>query len=405
MHDGPGRAGRPAIDDPVNRAKEDPTMRLARLSPAAPGILVLALLATPAAAQAPGATPPPPSVTVEAVRNQDIAPRSEFIGRMEAIQAVDIRARVQGFLREVKFREGQDLKVGDPLFLIEPEQYQAAVEQAQAQVDSADATLRNAEINLQRRLELRDRNAGSQADLDTATANRDTAKAALSSARAQLDMAKLNLSYTQIASPIAGRIGKAAITDGNLVGPDSTVLARIVQLDPIRAVFSVSERDMLEVQRAAPGATQAEIGASFVPTLRLADGSTYDQKGRIAFAGNEVDPATGTIAIRVEFDNPRALLLPGGTVFVNLQPAQPRLMPVVPVSAVQETRRGKQVLVVGADNKVEVRPITATTQVDQQWAVESGLKAGETIIIDGFQKVRPGAVVTPVMAQSGGRRP
>src|SRR5262249_42561149 len=150
-------------------------------------------------------------------------------------------------------------------------------------------------------------------------------------------------------------------------------------LDPIRVVFSVSERDVISVQEQSQGKSDEQIRASFVPTLRLANGQTFDQTGKIEFVGNEVDPATGTVPIWVRFDNPRTLLLPGGTVFVTLQQAQPRMMPVVPSSAVQETRGGKQVLVVGPDNKVEERTITATTQINHDWAVESGLKAGETI--------------------------
>lgn len=365
--------------------------------------LIFAALGFPsggALAQAPaGANAPPPAVTVDSVRNEDVAPRTEFIGRLEAIEAVDIRARVQGFLRKVEFQEGQDVKAGAPLFTIEPDLYQAAVAQAQSQVDSADATLRNAQISLDRRQELRERNAGSQADLDTAVANRDTAKAALAAAQAQLRTVQLNLSYTSIATPITGRIGKANITVGNLVGPDSGALARVVQLDPIRVVFSVSERDVIEVQKNAGAASQKDLNASFVPTLRLATGGQFDQTGRIEFGGNEVDPSTGTVPIRAVFDNPKTILLPGGTVFVSVRPAEPRIMPVVPVAAVQETRQGKQVLVVTADNKVEERRIQATTQVGQNWAVESGVQAGDTIIVDGLQKVRPGAVVNPVRAQ------
>jgi membrane fusion protein (multidrug efflux system) len=367
---------------------------------------LVGLLATaPSQAQVPGAGGPPPAVTVEVVRNEDVAARAEFIGRIEAIQAVDVMARVQGFLRKVQFQGGQDVTAGTPLFLIEPEQYQAAEAQVQAQIESANATLRNAQLSLQRYEELLRRAAASQAEVDAAQATRDTAKAALDSAQAQLLMARLNLSYTAIVSPIAGRIGKAAITEGNLVGSTSGALARVVQLDPIRVVFSVSERDMLDVQRNAAGQSPEQIRASFVPTLRLANGQTFDQTGTIEFVGNEVDPATGTVPIWLRFDNPRTTLLPGGTVFVSLRPAQPRLMPVVPVSAVQETRQGKLVLVVGPDNKVEERPVAATTQVGQGWAVESGLKAGETIVIDGFQKVRPGAVVTPVQAKPAGPKP
>jgi membrane fusion protein, multidrug efflux system len=358
--------------------------------------LVCLLLTSETEAQAPAS--PPPAVTVETVANKDVAPKSEFIGRLEAIQAVDIRARVQGFLQKIQFMEGHDVKAGDALFVIEPDQYQAAVAQAQAQVESATATFQNADVNLERRRELRARNAASQADLDTAQATRDTAKAAVTVAEAQLKMAQLNLAYASITAPIDGRIGKANITVGNLVGPGSDPLVRVVQLDPIRVVFSVSERDVISVQEAAAGKSDDQLRAAFVPTLRLANGQVFDQTGSIEFLGNEVDKATGTIPIWVRFANPATMLLPGGTVFITLSAAQPKLMPTVPASAVQETRGGKQVLVVGPDNRIEERRITATTQVGHDWAVDSGLKAGETIVIDGFQKVRPGAIVTPVRA-------
>jgi membrane fusion protein (multidrug efflux system) len=352
-----------------------------------------------ARAQAPDANAPPPSVMVITVETKDIAPKSEFIGRIEAIEAVDIRARVQGFLSAVLFEEGQDIKAGAPLFTIEPDLFQAAVAQAEAQLESAQATLRNAEITLQRRQELVERKTGTQADLDAAIAARDTAKAGVASAEAQLKTNQINLGYTQISSPITGRIGKANITKGNLVGADSGALARVVQLDPIQVVYSVSERDVIDVVQNAPkDSSNAEIEASFVPTLRLANNTTFNQTGHIAFVGNEVDPATGTVPVHTTFPNPQAVLLPGGTVFVTVRPAEPRLLPVVPMAAVQETRQGKSVLVVNGDNRIEERPIKTATQIGQSWAVESGLAAGETIVIEGLQKVRPGAVVNPLRA-------
>jgi membrane fusion protein (multidrug efflux system) len=358
-------------------------------------------------AQTPRPAAPPPSVTVDTVRDQDVAPRSEFIGRLEAIEAVDIKARVTGFIRKVQFQEGVDVKVGDVLFVIEDEQYQAGVIQAQSQVESADATLQNAELTLTRRKGLAATGATSKSDLDSAQAARDSAHAALLSAQAQLEIAKLNLSYTKITSPIAGRISKPALTEGNLVSPNSGTLARVNQLDPIRVVFSVSERDVITtLQNAnAEDMTHAQVEAWFLPTIRLANGTEFDQKGKIVSFGNAVDMSTGTVPIRAVFDNPKGILFPGGTVFVSLRPVKAEVMPVVPVSAVQETKDGKYVLVVGSDNKVEERPIKTLTQVGQDWAVESGVKAGETIIVDGFQKVRTGAVVTPVRAQSAGKTP
>lgn len=350
-----------------------------------------------AAAQAPAGAPPP-AVMVAQVETEDIAPAREFIGRVEAVQAVDLRARVQGFLEEVSFHEGQDVKAGDVLFRIEPDRYEAALAKAEAQLASARATLKNAELNLDRRQELSRRGNVSMAELDSAIADRDSAAAAVESAEAGVQAAQLDLGYTKIVSPIAGRIGHAAVTQGNLVGPDSGPLARVVQLDPIRVVFSVSERDFVAVSRQMAGATPAEIGKGFVPTLRLADGSAYSERGKVDFTDNVVDPATATIAVRALFSNPDGLLLPGQTVNVVVRPAEGRQMPVVPMSAVQENRQGRFVLVVGAQNRVEIRPIKTGAQVRQAWSVEEGLAPGDTIIVEGLQKVRPGAIVRPVRA-------
>ena len=360
------------------------------------GLLLLASAAFDAGSAQPSGNAPPPAVTVAVVRSENVSPHKEFIARFEAVEAVDIRARVQGFIKGVEVREGQDVKVGDLLFLIEPDQYQAAMAQASAQVASTQATLLNAEVNLQRRQALASRGNVSRADLDAATADRDTARAAVASAQANLQVAQLNLDYTKIEAPISGRIGRANFTMGNLVGLDSGALARIVQLDPIRVVFSVSERDILDVRQRAGTASQEEINAGFLPTLRLANGTTYPEQGKIEFLGNEVDPATGTVPIRVLFPNPDGDLLPGGTAFVMIRPVESKELPVVPIAAVQETRDGKSVLVVDADNRIEVRAITASTQVGQNWAVDQGLRPGETIVVEGLQKVRPGMVVQPV---------
>ncbi|WP_275186698.1 efflux RND transporter periplasmic adaptor subunit [Bradyrhizobium sp. CSA112] len=343
---------------------------------------------------------PPPAVSVVAVSMEDVAQSVEFIGRVEAIQQVDVRARVQGFLEKVAFTEGQDVKADDLLFTIERDQYEAALLQANSQQASAEANLRNAQVTLERRQQLYDRESGTRADLDLAIANRDTAAASVESAKAAVRTAELNLGYTRIVSPIAGRIGKPSLTRGNVVGPDSGTLARVVQLDPIRVLFSISERDFISVVQQDRGAALEQINASFVPTLRLPSGTVYADQGRIDFVGNEIDQATGTLPVRAAFANPAGLLLPGGTVSVRVRPAEAKRMPLVPVQAVQENRQGKFVLVVGADNRVEQRPVKATQQVGQNWAVDDGLKAGESVIVEGLQKVRPGAQVQTVPAAS-----
>jgi membrane fusion protein, multidrug efflux system len=345
-------------------------------------------------------TSPPPAVSVVAVSMEDVAQSIEFIGRVEAMQQVDVRARVQGFLEKVAFTEGQDVKADDLLFTIERDQYEAALLQANSQQASAEANLRNAQLTLERRQQLYERESGTRADLDLAIANRDTAAASVESAKAAVRTAELNLGYTRIVSPIAGRIGKPSLTRGNVVGPESGTLARVVQLDPIRVLFSISERDFISAVQQERGAALEQINASFVPTLRLPNGTVYADQGKIDFVGNEIDQATGTLPVRARFANPAGVLLPGGTVSVKVRPAEAKRMPLVPVQAVQENRQGKFVLVVGADNRVEQRPIKATQQVGQNWAVDDGLKAGESVIVEGLQKVRPGAQVQTVPAAS-----
>lgn len=359
--------------------------------------LTMALATGSAVAQT---APPPPSVTVEPVVAKDVSPSWEFIGRVEAVQTVQVQARVQGFLQEVSFQEGQDVKTGQLLFVIEPAPYEAAWAAAQAQLDKAKATLTEAEQNLTRNQQLRQRGVAAQATYEQALAQRDSAAADVQAAQANLQTAGINLGYTRIESPIDGRIGRAAITKGNLVGPTTGPLATIVQLDPIRVVFSVDDRAIVAVKEKAGNVSQAELNSRFVPQIRLATGDMYDQTGRVDFIDNQVDPNTGTVAVRAVFSNPERLLLPGQFVTVVIHPEQTERHPVVPVAAVQEDRQGKYVLVLGPDNRVEQRRIRADRQVNQEWVVEQGLREGETVLVEGLQKVRPGMVVNPVPAQT-----
>lgn len=365
---------------------------------AAAALVALSMVAVEGTAFAQTAQAPLPVVTVATIQVEDVAPKIQFIGRIEALQQVDVRARVDGFLDKVAFNEGQDVAAGDLLFVIEPDQYEAALSQAKAQQASAEANLANAQLTLDRRQQLYNTRTGTRADLDQATADRDAAAASVESAKASVRIAELNLSYTRITSPIAGRIGKANITVGNVVSPNSDVLARVVQLDPIRVVFSVSERDFITVAQQQEGATIQQIDAGFVPTLTLPNGTAYPGEGKIEFVGNEIDPATGTVPVRATFANSDRMLLPGGTLSVSVRPTESRRMPLVPIQAVQQSRDGKFVLVVGSDNQVEERPIKATQQVGQSWAVEDGLKAGERVIVEGLQKVRPGGQVQTIAA-------
>jgi membrane fusion protein (multidrug efflux system) len=362
--------------------------------------LVWLALGLPAAAQAPAGGPPPPAVTVVPAKSQDITRSAEFIARVAAIQSVDIRPRVEGFLQQIAFKEGQDVKQGDLLYVIEPDQYQAALASAQANLQGAQASLQQAEQNLARNQELRQRGNVAQATLEQAQAQRDTAAAQVKAAQAAVQTAQLNVDYTRITAPIDGRIGATSATIGNLVGPTTGVLATIVQLDPIRVVFSVNERDLLRVKERSGGANQEEINARFVPSLKLPDGSTYGETGRVDFVDNRVDPATGTVAVYASFPNPQRTLLPGMLVTAVIRPEQPQRAITVPLAAVQQDRQGKFVLVVDNDDRVVQRRIEVSGQVGQQWVVTSGLQEGENVIVEGLQKVRPGQQVRPVAAEA-----
>lgn len=337
-----------------------------------------------------------PAVEVATVQSRDITPTAQFIARVEAIQSVNIQARVEGYLQQVAFQEGQDVAAGALLYVIEPGLYEAALKSAQAQVTIAQASLVQDQRNFERNQELNKHGNVSQAVLDQATAQRDTAAGQLAAAQAAVRTAEINLGYTRITSPIAGRVGATAVTAGNVVGPSSGVLARVVELDPIRVVYSVNQRDLAAFRARNPGATQEQISRRFVPTLQLSGGSTYGETGRIEFVDNVANPATGTVAVWADFPNPHALLLPGMVVTAVVRPEQPQSAITVPLAAVLLDQQGKYVLLVDQNDRVQQRRIEASQQYQQDWVVSAGLQPGEQIIIGGLQKVHPGETVRPV---------
>jgi membrane fusion protein (multidrug efflux system) len=366
-----------------------------RLGPFLFGVVVLSLAAAATAAPPGPGQGRPPVVRVLAVTEAEVNPPTEHVGRVEAIQAVDLRARVQGYLEAVKFNEGSDVRARDLLFTIEQAPYLASVNAARAKVASAQAALTNASQYL-RRLQAVRSGGVSATDLEAAVSNELKAQALLQEAEASLEQAELDLGYTIIKAPISGRIGRTVFTKGNLVGPDSGALARIVQIDPIRVVYSVSENDYADVKTSHQEMTPEQLRQELVPRLKLSNGELYPGAGKLAFADNEVDADTGTIAVWAEFENPHGILLPGQYVTVLLSLSNPRRLPVVPQSAVQEDREGRYVFVVDGDNKVQQRRITTGAVVGVNWAVEAGLMVGETVIVQGVQKVRPGQVVETV---------
>ncbi|MEJ2082422.1 MAG: efflux RND transporter periplasmic adaptor subunit, partial [Acidobacteriota bacterium] len=311
------------------------------------GVLALGLAwAACARQEAPARpAPPPPIVTVTPVEKMAIAESDEYVGRTESVSTVDLRARVTGYLVKRTFDEGADVRKGQLLYVIEQEPYQAAVEAAEAAVAQTEATLENARKYLDRLNTVKDAGGASKANLDSSEGTVLETRALLKQRQAQLVQSRLNLGYTEIRAPISGRIGRTAIHVGNLVGPDSGVLATIVRLDPMWVTFPISERDYLALQEElGAGLNGRRAIPQLVPTIRLVDGSVFPHPGRIDFQDNRVDEATGTILLRATFPNPRLLLRPGQfvTVIQSRREKVDRLL--IPQAAVQRDQVGPFVM-------------------------------------------------------------
>jgi membrane fusion protein (multidrug efflux system) len=353
-------------------------------------ICALSFTALNVAASAQSAAPPP-AVSVTPVLSRRVTETGEFIGRVTAIDKVDIVARVPGFIEERKFAEGQHVKKGDLLFRIEQATYKAAVEQQRANLAKANATEANTKIQLERGKELVRNQNISQATLDQRAADEAAAQANVMEAQALLDQAEINLGYTEIRSPIDGRIGLASFTEGNLVQPASGKLATIVRQDPIYVIFQASERDVLDYKRRI--AESQDKNPHIKVHIKLPNGSVYPHAGISNFLDVQVDANTDTMAVRVEVANPDNLLIPSGIVGVTVERGAPRSALVVPQSAVQLDQAGRYVLVVDQAKKVEQRRVTTGVEQGRDIVVTEGLKEGELVIVEGIQKVRPGQVV------------
>jgi len=340
----------------------------------------------------------PPMVTVAAVTEQDVNPPAQYVGHVEAVQAVDLRARVEGFLEQVRFKEGSDVHSGDLLYVIEQAPYQSRVDANKAIVAQAEASLSKASQHLSRLRAARPESVPAT-DMDNAVAEELSARAKLAEAKANLTTAQINLGYTKVRAPIRGRIGRTAYTKGNLVNPASGALARIVQLDPIRVVYSISENDLMAIKMVLKDAETDKKLPMLAPHIKTAGSQILETAGRIDFVDNTVDTGTGTIAVRALFDNPNGMLLPGQYVTVMVTRSKPKLMPVVPQSAVMEDHDGRYVFVVDDQNRVSMRRVKTGPVVGVNWAIESGLAVGEMVIVQGIQKVQPSQVVKTVTSK------
>jgi membrane fusion protein, multidrug efflux system len=337
------------------------------------------------------AAPPPPAVSVVQVTSREVTDTANYVGRIVAINKVDIVARVPGFIEERYFTEGQQVKTGDLLFRIEQATYKAALEQQQANVAKAKATEANAVLQLERGKELGRTQNIPQATIDQRAADEGTAHADVMVAQAALEQAKINFDYTEIHSPIDGRIGLANFTVGNLVGPSSGALTTIVSQDPIYVIFQASERDVLEYKHRI--AADGDKNGHVVVHIKMPDGSIYPLPGLSNFLDILVGNTTDTVAVRAQFPNPQGLLVPGGFVGVTVERGAPKTALVIPQSAVQIDQAGRYVLVVDDAKKVELRRVTTGAEQGADIVVSGGLQKGELIIVEGIQKVRPGQVV------------
>lgn len=363
-----------------------------------PAVLVAGLLSACGKSETPATSPagPAPAVTVAKVTRQAVTPSSTFTGRVEAVEKVDLIARVSGFLEQRLFEEGKRVEKGDLLFVIEKAPYEAQIAQVKGAIAAVKGTLELADVEVERYSELVQKKAVSQNDLDQRIAKQTQARGELLSQEAALQKAELDLSYTEIRAPIGGRIGRANITVGNYVTPASGPLATIVSEDPIYVTFPVSVRQLIKVREEAlaRGGSTADVRIR----VRLADGSLLPETGVFNFADVQADPSTDTVAVRAEFPNSRELLVDGALVTAIVETAPPEQVVVVPQQALQVDQGGAYVLVVDAENKVAIRRFKAGSAIDGMVPVTEGLSEGERIIIDGVQKVRPGIVVTPTEA-------
>jgi membrane fusion protein (multidrug efflux system) len=375
-------------------------------SAVAPLLLVAALgLACGAKPAAPAAGPV--EVGVITVRPTPVTLTRDLPGRTSAFRVAEVRARVNGIVTRRLFVEGSDVKEGQRLFLLDPAPFQATVDGAQAAQARAEATLANARLLAERAAELLKDNAVSRQENDAAVAALKTAEADVAAARAAEQLARINLGYTAVTSPVSGRIGRSAVTEGAFVqASQATLLATVQQLDQVYVDIPQSTTELLALRRdLESGRLQAAGQGQARVRLLTEDGHEYGQAGALQFADVSVDPGTGSVVLRALFPNPKAELLPGMFVRARLEEGISPEALLVPQVGVTRDQKGMPVaLVVTPDRKVERRQLTTDRAVGDAWLVTSGLKAGEQVIVEGLQKVRPGAQVNPVPA-SGVKQP
>jgi membrane fusion protein (multidrug efflux system) len=346
-----------------------------------------------------GAAPPPAEVGVVTVQPRAIGLVTELPGRLEASRAAQVRARAAGIVQKRLFTEGSDVKAGQPLFQIDSAPYQTAVASAQATLARAQAGLTQATAQAERYKPLVEANAISKQEYVNAVAAQKAAEADVAAARAAVRSNQINLGYASVTAPISGRVGRALVTEGALVGQgEATPLAVVQQINPMYVNFTQSTTEVLALRRAVESGKFRRPGGGEASPVQivLEDGTLYGQAGKLLFSDLSVDPTSGQITLRAEVPNAKGFLLPGMYVRVRVEQAQTPTGIVVPQQAVQRGSTGDSVMVVSSDGQVAPRPVKIGAASGGSWIVLDGLKPGETVMVDGFQKLRGNAPVKPV---------
>ncbi len=354
--------------------------------------------------KSPPPPPPPPEVTVISAVGQLITVFEDYVGQTEAVDTVEIRSRVTGLLERQAFEDGARVKRGDVLFTVDPQPYLAVLAQATAALAQTRAAHLNSKQNLDRIKPLLSEKAISQQDLDAAIAREATDAANEDATRAQVRTAELNVEYATIRAPRDGVISKALIKPGGLVNASTTLLTTLYSVDPIYVNFTVSEQKLMELQRQLKRNPGEDKGRLPPFRLRLADGTEYKSSGTLNFVDAAVDPKSGTLQVRVQVPNPDRALRAGQLVRVIFPSLQPLNAIRIPQQAVQELQGKRSVYVVDVEGKAQFREITANTRLGNDWVVEGGVNPGEMIVVEGMQKVRPGAPVKPVVAAADAKK-
>ncbi len=329
-----------------------------------------------------------PYVLIQQLETRDISPKKTYIGHVEPIKSVNLMPQITGYVEKVLFEEGSFVNEGDILFVIEQERYIANVELRQAELESAEANLVKTERDYKRQSSLSKQNYASKATLDTAESSYLQAKAAVAQAKANLDLAKIDLGYTEIKAPISGRIGKALVTEGNYVSSATQTLARIVQTNPIRVAFSVTDRDMLDMRQMYDGKA-----SQLLTELVLSNGTVLVNNLQSRFTDNEVNTETATIAVYAEYKNDEDLLIPGNYVDIRIGEKQQQLAVLVPQAALAQDQHGNYVFTVNEEGIAEQRRVELGDVFEDKQIVLDGLSSDDKVIIQGLQKVREGQKV------------